>query len=130
MFEAGLYALLAGESTISALVSDRITPVRLPIDSPMPALTFKVIGGSSDATFDTSGLQSPRIEFACFGATHLQACALRDTVRKFLNGYRGLLNDGTFVQGFLLIEPMDFDEQYAREFRCVLEMYCMFNFSD
>jgi hypothetical protein len=129
MLEAGLYSLLAGETMISDLVADRITPVRLPIGSPMPALTYRIIGGASSPTFETSGMQRVRIQFDAFGDTHVDAATLRDVVRKFLNGFRGALSDGKFVQSFDLIQAMDFDEQYSREYRCMLEMYCMFTFS-
>jgi hypothetical protein len=129
MFEAGLYSLLAGEATISALVGTRVTPVRLPIGSPMPALTYRIIGGASEPTFESSGMQRVRVQFDAFGDTHLNAAALRDAVRKFLNGFRGPLSDGTVVQSFDLIQSMDYDEQYSREFRCMVEMYAYFVFS-
>lgn len=130
MLAAGIYALLAGEATISALVGNRITPVRLPIGSAMPALTYSFIGGSSEPTFETSGMQKVRIQFDAFGDSHNDAAAVREALRKFLNGFRGPLSDGTRIQNFDLIQAMDFDEQYSRNFRCMQEMYCMFTFPD
>ena len=57
MIEAGLIATLLAEPTISALVTDRITPVVLPVGQAMPALTFQVIVGTSMPTLDTTGTQ-------------------------------------------------------------------------
>lgn len=128
MLEIGIYSLLAGESTISALVANRITPVRLPIGSPMPALTYRIIGGSGDPTLDTSGMQRRRLQIDAFADTHLQAAQLREAVVKFLNGFQGALSDGTVLQNADLIQPQDFDEQYSREFRCMVEFYLIFVF--
>jgi hypothetical protein len=128
MLETGIYSLLAGEATISALVATRITPVRLPIGSPMPALTYRIIGGVGEPTFDTSGMQRRRLQVDSFGDTHLQAAQLRAAVVKFLNGYRGILSDGTVLQNADLLQPQDLDEQYSREFRCMVEFYLYFVF--
>lgn len=128
MLAAGLHALLAEEPTIAALVSDRIDPVRLPINQAMPAITFRIVGGSSEPTLETSGLQRVRLEIDCFGKSYLAAAKVRQAVRKFLNGYQGLLGDGTYLQNADLIQELDFDEEYAREFRCMAEFYLYFVF--
>lgn len=130
MLAAGLYALLAGETTITAIVGTRIEPVELTIGQTMPALVYKFVGGSSSPTFTTSGMQRVRVEFRCFGSSHLQADTLRETLRKFLNGFRGLLGDGTRVQNVDLIQPLDDFEQYARQFCLGAEYYFYFVFAN
>lgn len=128
MLSVGLYALLAGEATISALVGTRIEPIELSIAQTMPALTYKFVGGSGEPTFTTSGMQKVRVEFNSFGTTHLQADTLREAIRKFLNGFRGALSDGTVLQNADHIQDLDFFEQYSREFRCMSEFYLFFVF--
>lgn len=128
MLAAGLYALLAGETTITAIVGTRIEPIELSIGQTMPALVYKFVGGASSPTFETSGMQRVRVEFNCFAGSHLQADTLRETIRKFLNGFRGALSDGTKLQNADLIQNMDLFEQDARQFRCVSEFYLYFVF--
>jgi hypothetical protein len=128
LLSTGLYALLAGEATISAIVGTRIEPIELSIGQTMPALTYKFVGGSGEPTFETSGPQKVRVEFNSFGNTHLQADTLREAVRVFLNGYRGQLSGGILLQNAEYLHPLDFFEQYSREFRCMSEFYLYFNF--
>lgn len=128
MLEAGIYQLLTTEPTIAALVSDRVSAVLM--DSKcLPAITFHVVGGASTPTFETSGLQRMRIQFDVFGRGYLEAAQIRDTLRKFLNGYRGTMPDGTFVSNVDLIQHIDFFEDGAREFRCSSEYYFYFTYS-
>jgi hypothetical protein len=130
MLAAGLYALLAGEATIAAIVGDRIEPVELTIGQTMPAMTYKFVGGSSEPTLETDGFQRQRVEFRSFGETHLQADTLRETVRQFLNGFQGQLGDGTFLQNVQLVQGNDGFEQYSREFGLMSEYYFYFTFPD
>jgi len=125
----GLYQLLSGEATITALVGDRIEPIELSPGQTMPALTFKFVGGSSEPTFDTSGMQKRRVELNAYGSSALSADQVRTAVVKFLNGpWRVELADGSYLDSFELIAPLDFPEPDARRFRCMVELYAFFNF--
>lgn len=124
----GIFALLSGESTISALVADRIYPLLLPEGVALPAITFQEIGGVSLPTFETSGMQKPRFQFDVFGNTYEDANACRLALRKFLNGYHGTLVDGTYLQKVDLIQQSDTFEEYPRQFRCMSEFYLSFDF--
>jgi uncharacterized protein DUF3168 len=130
MLSTGLYALLAGEATIAAIVGDRIEPIELSINQTMPALTYKFIGGSSEPTLDSDGWQRQRVEFRSFGDTHFPADALREALRRFLNGFQGTLSDGTVLQNVQLIQSQDGFEQYSREFGLLSEYYFYFTFPD
>lgn len=125
----GIFALLSGESTISAVVADRIYPLLLPEGVALPAITFQAAGGRSMPTLATSGMQQPRIQIDVFGATYEDADAGRLALRKFLNGYQGTLADGTYLQNVDLIQQSDTYEEYPRQFRCMLEFYFYFDFS-
>lgn len=129
MLSVGLYALLAGESTITDIVADRIEPIELSIGQTMPALTYKFVGGSSSPTFATSGMQKMRTEFSCYASSQLQADTLREAIRKFLNGFSGELSDGTFLQNADLVQSVDFFDDDARQYRCAIEFYLWFDFS-
>jgi len=128
MDATGIYGLLASESTLAGIFGDRIEPVELTIAQTMPALTYKVIGGSSEPTFDTSGFQRERIELNSYADTYLQADQGREALLEFLNGYGGVLADGTVLQNVEFIQKLDFYEQAPRRFRCMVEFYFYFDF--
>lgn len=126
----GIFALLSGESTISAIVADRVYPLLVPEGVTLPAMTFQFPAGRSYPTFKTSGLQMLRMQVDVFGETYEDANAGREALRKFLNGYQGTLADGTKLQNVDLMAPGDTYEEYPRQFRCILEFYLYFNFAN
>lgn len=94
-------------------------------------MSYQTVSGISNPTFDTSGWQKVRIQFDAFGETRTQAANALDLLRQLLNGYRGVLNSGLFIQKAQLInpEPIDFSiEEYPRDFRCMSEYYVYFTF--
>lgn len=128
MIEQGLYTLLSGDPTISAMVGDRISPVLLPEGSPMPAMTYQVTRGTSDPTFDTSGLIKLFMQFDCFGLNYSDAAQLRKALVMVLNGYQGVLSDGTNLQLAQFQQPVDFYIEDVRQYRCAVEFYFLFDF--
>lgn len=127
MIEQGIYTLLAANSSIVAMVGTRISPVVLPENSSLPALTFHVVAGASTPTFETGGQQRLRLEFNCWGATYLDAITLRNTLVSALNGYQGLLSDGTYLQNANQLQNADFFDHDARLYRAMVEFYLYFN---
>jgi hypothetical protein len=137
MTQAGLYALLVGNSELNTLtelgqiIGGRLTPVLLPEGSPMPAMTYRIVASRSEPTFSGSGAQKLRVQFDAYSSdTYDNAAAARDALRSLLNGYSGTLSDGTFLQAAELIQQIDFYENDARQFRCMSEFYLSFNFPD
>lgn len=133
MILSGIQSLLASNAGIAALASNRIYPVLMPesLDlSTYGAVTYHVVGGSSDPTFTTSGMQKLRVQFDCFGSTFKQANLIREAIRLAINGYSGTLNDGTTLQWAELIQPIDHFENDARQYRCSSEYYLHFCFHD
>jgi hypothetical protein len=128
--KAGIYSLLTANAGLSALIGTRVYPIMLPEAPTLPAIRFQYVGGSSEPTFDTSGMQKLRVQFDCMGADPDSADAVR-TAMYGLNGYSGLLSDGTLLQNFDLLGPgIDFFDSDARQFRCMVEFYLWFNFAD
>jgi hypothetical protein len=131
MIEVGLVALLNADPDISALVATRIYPVLLPPNAPasgFPALTYQVAGGVSEPTFETSGPIKLRMQFDCWGKNYSDAAMLRKTLVQVLNGYTGILSDGTELNDSIFIQPIDFYEQDTLLYRCAVEFYFLFNF--
>lgn len=109
-----------------------VYPIALPENPTLPAIRYMTIGGRSEPTFDTSGLQWQRLQVDVFGAFdvnggYLSAWNLRERVLQALNGYQGTLSDGTFCN-IELIERLDGFESHARHYRCAVEFYLLYTF--
>ena len=130
--KAGIFSLLTTDPNIGPLVGTRVYPILLPENATLPAIRYQFVGGSSDPTFETSGMQKVRVQFDCFGADPDSADVLRTTLIKALNGYRGQLVDGTFLQNADLINALgiDFFDNDARQDRCMSEFYLWFDFPE
>lgn len=130
MIEAGLFHLLSTAPSVSALCGTRIYPDVRPTDPTYPLIEYKEIGGRGSPTWDTSGMQRDRFQFDCFGKTKADAAALRDALRKTLNGYNGLLSDGTILQNAILIGKGSSYTEDPRIYSCTMEFYLLYNFTD
>lgn len=129
MIEAGLFSLLSNTPAIAALVGTRIYPVVLPTAPTLPALSYQIVGAMSKPTLNNSGFQRFRMQFDCWGQDYSDAVTLREALVKALNGYQGLLSDGTMLQNAQFIQPIDFFEHEALQYRCAVEFYLYFDFN-
>jgi len=129
MILTGLFALITTASAWQALAAERLSPVTLPEIPTLPAATYQIVGGSSEPTFQTSGMQKLRVQFDHYGNTYSDANGLREATRVLLNGYSGTLSDGTVLQKADLIQSVDYFENDARQYRCMSEFYLWFDFS-
>lgn len=93
VLEEGLYSYLASYSGLTALVSTRIYPLRMPADATLPCVTYQRISTPRTLTMDTSGatgdLTSPRIQFDAWDTTQSSVKAITDQLRAALNGKTG-----------------------------------------
>jgi hypothetical protein len=130
--EQNIFALLQSIAAVQALVSSRVYPVELPPDPIYPCISYRLIGGSQEETFDTAGAQQQRFEFNCYGSNYASAVAVRRALigsgdSPALNGFGGLVADGSLLQLVTKINEMDFFDSDAREYRAMVEFY--FHFS-
>ena len=128
MIEQGLFTLISSDPTISGMIGTRVYPILLPESPTLPAITYQVTRGNGDPTFETSGLIKLYMQFDCWGKTYSDAAQLRKALVKLLNGYQGVLSDGTDLQLGQFQQPIDFFEQDARQYRCAVEFYFLFDF--
>jgi hypothetical protein len=131
MIETGIFSLLSMEPTISALVADRVYPVILPTEASMPAVTYQIVGGSSQPTLTEPGVQRVRLQVDCWASdAYLTAAAVRAALTMFLANKGGVqLVDGTFLQGVQYISPLDFYASGDELFRCGAEFYLFYYFA-
>jgi hypothetical protein len=122
----GLVDLISSNPDFTDTTSG-LYPMLLPEGTSL-GTTWRVVGGSSDPTFTTSGPQRLRIEFDCYATSYAAADALRSVIRTILDGYQGLLSDGTFLQNCIFIQPIDHPYDYQpRLYRLGAEYYLFFN---
>lgn len=129
MIQVGLAALLNNTPAIQALCGTRIYPDARPPGVAYPAMTWKLIAAKPSPTLSTSGFQRHRFEFCCFGVSPIDAETLRETLRKALEGYNGVLSDGTLLQDAQFIQALDSYEDDPRVYERMIELYLFFNFS-
>ena len=127
--EDGLDNLLRTDAAINAIIQQRAFPDKLPEQVAYPALTYSILVGTGTRTLTDPGLQKWRIQVDCWGTTYADAKNLRAAVMKELNGYSGILSDGTFLQLMELIGPIFLPyDTAALTYRCPCEFYLYFNF--
>jgi len=96
--ESGLVTHLLRDAAISALISTRIYPEKLPAGSTsnptvMPCLTYQLIDEPLQMTTDYKQLFRARIQIDSWGGSYKSAHALADAVHDALQGYHGAMGD-------------------------------------
>lgn len=101
--EQAIYSLLSADPTVSGLVGNRITPVLVPQDSAMPAVTYAEVAGVRENTMDgPAGLVRSRWQFNCWGISYADGRSVSDAVRQVLDGYSGS-GAGVTIQSIMTI---------------------------
>lgn len=126
--KAGLFSLVTGNAAVSALIGTQMYPITLPEPPTLPAIRYHVAGGSELPTFDTAGMQQWRFQFDCVAVDADTADALRSALIACLNGYVGVLSDGTRLSARFL-GPLEFFDSDPRQYRCAAEFYLNFTFN-
>jgi hypothetical protein len=122
-FETGLYGLLSAAPTLVALQAARVFPVIVPEGEVMPCTTYHVVGGSQTPIFGTSGMQRRRVQLDFRANGYPAANQLRSATIGVLNGFSGPLPNGFLIADCWLIQPIDYFDNDARQFRCSAEFY-------
>lgn len=123
--QKGLVALVIADAGFIAAMGANLWPVLLPENTTVGA-TYQIVGGKDSPTFEGAGMQRVRLRFGCSAPTYAQADGGRKALRDLLDGFRGILTDGTFIHSSLWSQDIDFYDYEPRQFRCVSEYYIMF----
>lgn len=129
MIKAGLFHLLSTTPAITTLCAT-IYPDLRPTSPLYPLIEYKGISLKSSPTMDTSGMQRDRYQFDCWARDSPAAEQLRDVLRQTLNGYRGVLSDGTYLQNALLTNMLDSYTDVPRIYCATIEFYLFYNFTN
>lgn len=88
--EPAIYALLAADAGVSALVGARIYQGRLPQDPTYPALVYQVVSEQMDTAYDGAvGPGTQRIQVDSYDDDYPGSRALDAAVKEALTGARG-----------------------------------------
>jgi hypothetical protein len=137
VIDDGLVALWSASPTIAPLLATgdarSIFEGAVPPDnSRYPCLGYLFAGGSSEPTFNTSGVQRTRLQMDCWAQTPRDAKLLAAAVIKDFNGYSGILTDSEHIPllDVALIHPgTDIFSGESRMFRRMLEFYLLYTFT-
>lgn len=94
MIAAALYSKLSTDSGISALVSTRVYPVRLPQNPVFPCVTFQVITEPQIYTMEGKNAPNAQFQIDCWADEHEDAHGLAAAVSACLSGFRGTMGTG------------------------------------
>ena len=99
--EEALYAHLAADAAIAALVSTRIYPMLVPQDSDLPAIAYQRISRIGQHSHDGASVPArARIQITCLASTYSGAKALAGAVEDALDGYSGTVSS-VVIDAFL-----------------------------
>lgn len=84
--EQDLVTRLLAESTLTALVVDRIEPVLNAQDTTLPALSYQLISRPTEHTHDGPGVNYPRIQLTAIARTYAQVVAVIGACKTAVDG--------------------------------------------
>lgn len=97
-----VYELLMGNEEITKRVDDRIYPMLLPEDAPMPSIVYTPIHAKYDSAMQgDTGFVKQTIQFSCHDSTFKKSRELSRLVKKAFQNYKG--NDkGLYIQAVFI----------------------------
>lgn len=126
MIEKGLADLLLADGAIAALVGNRVRHIVLPQGTDYPAIVITQVASQYLTSLEgVNALQMKRFQIDCYARNQKAVRQLAQYVHNLLDGYRGLLSEGTAVQGVLPNSDAEFwfDDADKKLFRVA----CDFN---
>ena len=107
---SGLVALLAGESTISAVVGTRVFVSRAPQTASLPYILITQMSSDEYNTMDgTTGLRSVDFDIDCKSDRSVEADTLGTIVRDFIKDYTGAAGSQTVGAVHLNSESTEYE---------------------
>lgn len=90
-----IVALLVADTAVSALVSSRVYPVRMPINATYPAISIHEISGNED---HVTGHRHNRFQVSCWSTSFAQVQALKEAVIDCLQRFKGIASGNKIKQ--------------------------------
>lgn len=111
IIETYLVEKLNADSTLDALIDERIFPVAVVQGTALPRLTYRRISGSNGYDLQgPDGLRTVTTEVRCWARDYPVARTLADHVRRIMDGYREAISAGPFRMVRVADGEDDYDE--------------------
>jgi len=128
VIEYTLWTYVQAGTTVAALISARMYPLKLPQNPTLPAIVYTKISGFREHDMDGSSIAAPRIQFDCYADDFPGSKALADAVRKRLDSYTGPVGSPADTVHFAyLLDERDFYEDDTERFRTLLDFEVVHN---
>ncbi|NIM21853.1 MAG: hypothetical protein GTN64_05460 [Candidatus Latescibacteria bacterium] len=91
MIDDAIYTLLTTDPTVSGIVGDKVFPNFVPIDTPLPAISYRRLAVTDRAIYHNGirpGAKS-RYQFMCITLKPIDSKTLSEGVRTLFNGFSG-----------------------------------------
>jgi len=135
MLDDGLNQVIVASSAVTSLVGasrkDKTTGIfggQAPAQTPVPFVVIEQIGGEPITTLDGPLLtRTARFKFSCHSDSRLAAKRLMQAVRGVLEGFTGMLPDGTNLQNAETVLEADAFEYAPLDYVAQLEVELMYD---
>ncbi len=118
MLVEGIYTLLMGYAPLATIVSDRISPIILPKNPQLPAVTYFEVVSSASIGMDSTALTTSHVQVDVWALDYLTAKRGCDAIHSLLDGFSGTLSDGTVVKTVTSTDIPDIFEKDSLYYRC------------
>lgn len=89
---------LIQNSGLSALISSRVYPIRLPQGTTLPAICYQDISAAfTQAHGEKSALPRPRFQFTIYSETVEVANSVGAALKACIDGYKGNMGTGAYI---------------------------------
>jgi len=120
--EKDIHYQLTDDTDVSALVSSRVYPMKLPQGWTLPAITYQRISGERAHNLSgPSGRARPRFQIDCWAADYDGGKDLANKVRLCLDGFKGDINTESDVGGITLEADRDIWEDDIDVYRISMD---------
>lgn len=110
MIEQLIVTQLNNDAGLTALVGSRIYPYRLPADTSMPAITYRLLESPEDQALESgTGLYRSLYRFYCYGSTYLSSVAVDNALSAALTNWT-ISSGGVTVQSTRIRNKIDYDD--------------------
>lgn len=114
-----LQAALAANSGVTALVSTRIYPIKLPQPPTYPAITYQRI--SNTAQNGSTALRETRYQIDCWADTYTPTQTLAAAVKAALEEYKKTNATPGIKQAYIINELDDYDDD-VKAYRTIVDV--------
>jgi hypothetical protein len=106
--EEAFTAYLKAQSSLTALISTRLFPIKMPQDTAFPCATYQIISKERTHAFQQdAALTNANIQVSAWGKSYASVKSVAKQVRAVLQNYSGLIGGSVTVNAVLIENEMD-----------------------